>query len=139
MMASVEFARARPDWHVVVRPHPNESVSDLRECLLGLDEDVGRDIEIDKESPLADACSKSSAVLGVNSTALVESLLAGCKVVLLRVPSAPPFFEPLLEQGRARAVRSGQELARYIQDLPQGTPRGYFSEPVEDVRSLVET
>lgn len=138
MEVVIEFARLRPDWEIVVRPHPSESVSMINTYLQSFDSNIGGNIQVDKESSLAQACSQASVVLGVFSTALVESLLAGCKVLLLRLPASEPCFQPLLDDGEARAVQSGEELADCIDTLPHGSARSYFAEPVEDVGRLVE-
>lgn len=138
MGAVIQFSRLRPDWEIVVRPHPSESVSSLSSHLQSLDSELSKRIYVDKEPSLAQACSQVSVVFGVSSTALVECLLVGCKVVMLRLPSAAPYFQPLLDDGEARAVLSGEELADCIEVLPQGTARNYFAEPVEDVCRLVE-
>ena len=138
MESVIQYSRLRPDWEIVVRPHPSESVSNLSTHLQSLDSDIGGRIHVDKESSLAQACSQASVVFGVNSTSLVESLLGGCKVVMLHLPCSAPYFQPLLDDGEARAVHSGEELADCIEALPQGSARSYFAEPVEDVCALVE-
>jgi hypothetical protein len=136
--AVIQFSLLRPDWDVVVRPHPSESASSLSAQLQEFDRVVDGRIHVDDESSLAQACGKASVVFGASSTALVESLLVGCKMVMLRSATLPPRFQPLLDAGDALAVQSGKELADCIDVLPQGSARRYFAEPVEDVCALVE-
>jgi hypothetical protein len=40
--------------------------------------------------------------------------------------------------GHARKVKDGEELADVVDDLPVGSARGYFAEPVENVVAHVE-
>ncbi len=138
MEAVIVFSRLRPDWEIVVRPHPSESVSSLSSYLQSLGGDIGGLIQFEKETSLGQACNQASVVFGVCSTAMVESLLGGCKVAMLRLPSAGSYFQSLLDDGDAHAVQSGEELAGCIESLPKGSARSYFSDPVEDVCRLVE-
>ncbi|MDI9244977.1 hypothetical protein [Marinobacter sp. CHS3-4] len=135
---SVEFARERPDWNVTIRPHPNESSSDIRDELDALAADIPENIEIKSSKSFAEASSSASAVLGVNSTALIEASLAGCGVAILRLPESASNFKPLVDVGSALIIQNGVELAEKADELPAGLPRNYFSEPVDDVIGLVE-
>ncbi len=138
MEATIQFARLCPHWDIVVRPHPGESALSLRAYLRGLDKNTADRIRVDNTSTMAEASSQAGVVFGVNSTALLESLLGGCKVALLRLPNTAAYFQPLLEDGNAFAVASGEELADCVEDLKKGSARSYFAEVVEDVCTLVE-
>lgn len=134
----VEFAKRRDDWLIVVRPHPGESIELLNSYILGVDSRVFSRIKLERDSSLAEAAGSAEVALGVHSTALIECMLAGCKVAIMRLPNADACFQPLVDDGNACVVKSGADLSECIDDIPLGTARGYFSEPIEDVCSIVE-
>lgn len=130
------FAAQRPDWRVVIRPHPSESPTQLTENMKRIT--TSDNWRVEKEPSLQQHTAACAAVFGVNSTALIEALLAGCRVALLDTPSSAGYFDHLAREGHAAKVRDGAELAAAIDDLPYGDARGYFSEPVQDVAAHVE-
>jgi len=138
LASTVEFARKRPDWNVKIRPHPSENDINVKRELYLLDSTVAKKIEISSAESLAEASNQASVVLGVNSTALLEALLAGCRVAILRLSESASYFQPLINSGNAQIVLSGKDLADRIDDLPIGSARNYFSDPVTDIFPLVE-
>jgi hypothetical protein len=134
-----DFLKKRLDWLVRIRPHPSENPLTWAQYLETNAASQSRRLEIESGGALSASARLADVVLGVNSTALVESLLYGCKVVLVRLPNAAPYFQGLVDAGDAVAVRNGSELSACIDYLPKGNPQGYFSAPVEDVCELVES
>ena len=134
----VHFAQRRRDWTIVVRPHPGESKGLLEGYLSGVDSRVLSRIKVESENSLAEQAASAEVALGVNTTALLESILAGCKIAVMRFPNAGADFQPLIDGGNACIVTNGAELSECIDDMPLGTARGYFSEPIEDICSIVE-
>jgi len=130
------FGARRPDWKVVIRPHPSENAEELTDNMNRLG--VSDNWRIEKDRSLQEHAVVCGAVLGVNSTALVEALLAGCRVALLDISSSAGYFDDLAREGHATKVRDGDELADAIDDLPEGTARGYFSDPIQDIVGRVE-
>ena len=93
---------------------------------------------IENELGLHEQTAASSVVFGVNSTALVEALLAGCRVALLDTANIAEYFHGLAADGHATKVKNGEELAEIVDDLPSGSARGYFAESVDDIVAHVE-
>lgn len=130
------FAAQRPDWHVLLRPHPSENPAILRD-------EMNRHAAtsnwmVDKEQSLEEHAVSSFVVLGVNSTAILQAFLAGCRVALLDDPNSASYFDQLCSEGNATKVKNGKELAEIIDNIPIGNPRGYFAEPITDVVRHVE-
>lgn len=131
-----QFAARCPEWRVIVRPHPSENEEEIGRAM-------ARRMErsnwvVDGNADLAVQAAESGVVFGVNSTALIEAMFAGCRLVLLDTRGGGDYFEDLLETGDAVMVSKGEELAAVIDSVPIGDPRGYFAEPVRDVVALVE-
>lgn len=133
---AAEFAARRPDWHIVIRPHPSESPESLQNRMQKIT--CSQNWHINKESTLEENTNSSSVALGVSSTSIIQALLAGCRVAILDIPQNTGYFDLLVSEGNASKVESGQELAEVIDDLPTGNARGYFSEPVRDIVNHVE-
>lgn len=130
------FAAHRPDWKVVIRPHPSESAEHLRQQMTTIA--VTDNWRVEKEPSLQEHTAASAVVFGVNSTALVEALLAGCRVAILDADNSAGYFDSLAMDGHASKVKDGEELADVVDDLPVGSARGYFAEPVDDIVAHVE-
>ena len=130
------FAAHRPDWQVVIRPHPSESAEHLRQQMTTIA--VTENWRVEKEPSLQEHTAASAVVFGVNSTALVEALLAGCRVAILDADNSAGYFDSLAMDGHARKVKDGEELADVVDVLPVGSARGYFAESVDDIVAHVE-
>lgn len=133
---AASFSALRPDWEVVIRPHPSENPDQLRRQMAAIATTANWRVE--KQPSLQEHTAASSAVFGVHSTALIEALLAGCRVALLNGPTSGGYFDALARGGHAAQVRNGEELAQVIDNLPGGSARGYFASPVEDIVAYVE-
>ena len=127
------FANARPDWQIWYRPHPGENPEDIRARFGSLST-----VRVDAGSPFCEQAAAAEVAIGVYSTAVIEALLAGCRIALLDLGRSTNAFQHLAEQGKARMVTSGNELADAIEEIPHGDARDYYAEPVEDVASLIE-
>jgi hypothetical protein len=132
------FMTLRPDWRVVVRPHPSEQPETVRGLLRSQAPDAVDRVVIENERSLAEQAVGCVAAVGVNSTALIEVMLAGCRIAVMQFEGAASYFRRLAEDGHARLVHSGAHLAECVDDLPLGSARGYFAEPTRDVAALVE-
>lgn len=136
-----QFAALRPDWQVIYRPHPGENPQDIENRLRDLRTSgarAGRSIQIDAQTPFADQAAAAEAAVGAYSTAVIEAVLAGCRIALLDLGRSTNAFQYLADQGKARIVADGKELAEVIDKLPQGDARDYYAEPVHDVPELIE-
>ena len=92
-----------------------------------------------EEGPsLQDHAAASTVAFGAYSAALIEALLAGCRIAFLDIMNSGIFFDALIREGHAVKVENGEELAQIINDLPDGNARGYFTKPVDDIVERVE-
>lgn len=133
---TASFSAQRPEWQVVIRPHPSENPDHLRHQMAAMT--TTNNWRVEKDPSLQEHTAASSVVFGVNSTALIEALLAGCRVALLNTPNSASYFDELAREGHAAKVRDGEELAQVVDDLPDGNARGYFAHPVKDIVAHVE-
>lgn len=136
--ALAEFCDNRPDWNIIVRPHPSESIDNLKQALERKMKNKTKRIIFDKSTLLTDQAARANVAFGVNSTALLEALLCGCKVAILGTEAGGQYFQKLIEEEAAFVVNDGKELASSIESLPKGSARDYFNKPVDDVILLVE-
>lgn len=134
--ALAEFCVRRPDWRVVIRPHPNENADHLRHQMSTIA--TTDNWWVEKQCSLQEHTAISAVVFGVNSTALIEALLAGCRVALLDAENSVGYFDSLAVDGHATKVKNGEELAKVVDDLPSGSARGYFANPIDDIVAHVE-
>lgn len=131
------FIKKRPDWQVIVRPHPSESSDVLKRQLIEFVENSPKRVQVGNEQSLSEQAAQSGVALGVNSTAIIESMLAGCRVALMPLGSANT-YKDLSRNGKAKTVQNGTELAEVIDDIPEGDARDYYAKPVDDVVSFIE-
>lgn len=130
------FAARRLDWDIVIRPHPSESENDLRTQMMAMATTSNWSVE--REFTLAEHAAAAAVVFGVNSTALIEALFAGCRVAVLDDDNSAAYFDALVIDGHAMKVQDGKELAEVVDALPDGSSRGYFAPPIVDVVGHVE-
>lgn len=130
------FCALRPEWRVIIRPHPNENPAHLRK-FMSLKATTNNWV-VEKGPSLQDHAAASAVAFGAYSTALIEALLAGCRIAFLDVMNSGIFFDGLIREGHAVKVKNGEELAQIINDLPDGNARGYFAKPVDDIVARVE-
>lgn len=106
---------------IVYKLHPEES-ADWRErypVLLDLMK-AGRITVVDNTGPqLYELLAKSLWVLGVYSTALLESVAFGCACFILNAPGAEN-VQPLVQQGVFQLVNDARDLRAYLGKAPNG-------------------
>lgn len=133
---AANFAFYRPDWRVIIRPHPSEDEKTVDNVMRASAKT--NNWLVDRTASLYEQARQSSVVFGVNSTALVEALMLGCRVAVLSTDRAANYLNTLVRNKDAQTVADGEELARVIEEIPEGNGRGYFAEPVENVVAHVE-
>lgn len=130
----IAFAKARPDWQVWYRPHPGENAEEVRARFRKISS-----VAVDAHTHFTEQAASAEVALGVYSTAVIEALFAGCRIALLDLGRSANVFQRLADQGKARMITNGSELADVIESIPVGDARDYYAEPVEDVANFVES
>lgn len=134
---SASFAALRPDWSVIIRPHPSEN-ADVLFRKMAMKASNSCNWRVEKEPSLAEHAAASSVVFGVNSTAIIEAAYAGCRVALLETSVSGGYFEALARERTAYSVKDGIELSEVVDVLPDCDVSGYFSTPVRDIVAYIE-
>ena len=130
----VRFCELRKDWDVIYRPHPNEDSAHVRrffELSYG-----GGNVWVDNKTSLVEQAAIANVAIGVYSSAIVEALHMGCRVAVLQLGNSPDSIGALIQSGDAAVFSSGQELADRIEEIPSGTARDFYVEPVQDILTL---
>ncbi len=127
---AVEFAETHREYKVVYRLHPSE-VEDwesLYPKLYASSIETGNiTVETGKMNPLHKSLAMSKFVVGVNSTALIESLTLNCKLILVDLPGVE-YFQGLIDQKLVKKVENAETLAKILKDDTEDIiiDRNYF-------------
>ncbi|WP_200255656.1 hypothetical protein [Halorhodospira neutriphila] len=131
-----DFSQKRPDWEIIIRPHPKENSSLLHKKMK--ERTCEKNWRIEKNTKLEKHLITSSVALGLSSTALIESLLAGCRAVIIDNPKNPGYFNDSNNKDNITKVKNGEELSKIIDDIPLKSPRGFYATPSENILQTIE-
>lgn len=142
--AIVEFARSRPDVRVVMKTKPQSiRLEEVFKMLGELADPLPANFSIVKGGDPIELIAESHAVIGFNTTALLEALAAGKPVIVPDFAEArdPAMADLVVDLGEAvHKARSPEELkqlaARYI-DMPAETSAELSATAMEALRQWV--
>lgn len=127
---ALQTAEKRPDYRVVFRLHPNETLELYEAALAG--QDVPGNFELSHRSPNIFALlSQASIQVGSFSTTLFEGMSLGARTVVMDLPGAD-YMRPAIERGDALFARDAGELAEKLDQAPLAAdPQFYYAEPAK--------
>ena len=115
---ALEFAGQNKEYKVVYRLHPSEAEQwkALYPKLYSFSmENNNFLVETGAVNPLYKSFAGSKFVVGVNSTALIESLAANCKLILVDLPGVE-YFQNLIDKELVKKVKNAEQLAKAIKE-----------------------
>ncbi len=115
---ALEFAGQNKEYKVVYRLHPSEAEQwkTLYPKLYSFSmENNNFLVETGAVNPLYKSFAESMFVVGVNSTALIESLAANCKLILVDLPGVE-YFQSLIDKELVKKVKNAEQLAKAIKE-----------------------
>ncbi len=127
---ALEFANKYKEYKVIYRLHPSE-VEQWKTLYPNLySYSMKNDnitIETKDNNPLHKSFAQSKVVVGVNSTALIESLAANCKLILIDLPGVE-YFQSLVDKKLVKKVNNSEQLAKVIKEegKQKNIDRNYF-------------
>lgn len=111
-----EFARQNSEYKVIHKLHPGEFYRWKEKYLILLEAIKLDNFEIvENEKHLYNILKQSNYVVGVNSTAIYESLLLECKVILLDLPGMKEYMQSLLDLGIAKKALNIEDIINQIE------------------------
>jgi len=120
---ALEFANKYKEYKVVYRLHPSE-VDEWKSLYPELYsfsmENSNMVIETGIVTPLYKSFAESKFVVGVYSTALIESLAANCKLILIDLPGVE-YFQDLIDKNLVKKVKSVDQLKRALKENDEST------------------
>jgi len=127
---ALEFASKNEEYKVIYRLHPSEAEEwkNLYPKLYDFSmENKNIVIETAKSNPLHKSFAESKFVVGVNSTALIESLTLNCKLILVDLPGVE-YFQSLIDKKLVKKVKNAEQLAKVLKEDNEHTiiNRDYF-------------
>ncbi len=72
-------------------------------------------VETGAVNPLYKSFAESKFVVGVNSTALIESLAANCKLILVDLPGIE-YFQSLIDKKLVKKVKNSEQLTKVTKE-----------------------
>ncbi len=115
---ALEFANQNKKFKVVYRLHPSE-VGQWKVLYPKLYtsslENNNIKVETAIENPLYRSFAESKSVVGVYSTALIESLAANCKLILVDLPGVE-YFQDLIDKELIKKVKNCDQLLDVIEE-----------------------
>jgi hypothetical protein len=130
--AAVATARSLPDYTVIYRLHPNESLEDYRTLGEALASDYGTDLPANfslshRDPVFLDLVSRSEFLIGAFSTTLFEGLALGCKVLVLPLSGYENVL-PAIEAGDLTLISNLEALPEYLAAAkPAKDPFRYYA------------
>jgi hypothetical protein len=129
---ALEFANQNQNYKIVYRLHPSEVErwENLYPNLYSFSKNNNNlTVETQKNNPLHKSFAESKFVVGVNSTALIESLAAHCTLVLVDLPGIE-YFQILIDKGLVKKVQNAKQLAQAVTEdnHMNSIDRDYFFE-----------
>ncbi len=115
---ALEFASQNKEFKVVYRLHPSEAGKwkVLYPKLYSFSmENRNIVVEAAIENPLYRSFAESKFVVGVYSTALIESLAASCRLILVDLPGVE-YFQDLIDRELVKKVKNIDELLSVIEE-----------------------
>lgn len=127
---AVEFASQNKEFKVVYRLHPSEASewkSLYPELYSFSMKNTNMVVEIGIVTPLYKSFAESKFVIGVYSTALIESLAANCKLILVDLPGVE-YFQDLIDKELVKKVKNAEQLGKIVRedDKPMMIDSHYF-------------
>ncbi len=115
---AVEFASQNKEFKVVYRLHPSEA-SEWKSLYPELYSSSIKNSNIVVETgivtPLYKSFAESKFVVGVYSTALIESLAVNCKLILVDLPGVE-YFQDLTDRALVKKVKSVEQLGKVLKE-----------------------
>lgn len=99
--------------HIVIRPHPRETVSEL----LKYERFDNPRVEIKRKGDVHDLCMGADLVIGMNSVLLVEACYLGCIVLSIQPGKIGPDRLPTNRLRFSRAVYEPEEIRSSVDEL----------------------
>lgn len=126
---AITLSEMLTDFEIVYRLHPSENKV-WKEVYPTLKDAVEKNrnlkIELSNEKPLYDSFSETKFVVGAFSTALIEALAVGCKLVFINLPGVE-YFQYLFDNNLFPLVSNNSELELLIKnDFTCGVSKEYF-------------
>jgi len=113
---ALEFASKNKEFKVVYRLHPSE-VEKWRSLYPKLYSfsmnNSNMVVETGIVTPLYKSFAESKFVVGVYSTALIESLVANCELILVDLPGVE-YFQDLIDKELVKKVKNAEQLGNII-------------------------
>ncbi len=127
---ALEFAFQNKEYKVIYRLHPSEAAQwkilypKLYSCSM---ENNNIIVETGVSNPLYKSFAESKFVVGVNSTALIESLTLNCKLILVDLPGVE-YFQKLVDKQLVQKVKNAKQLSKLLKEDNKDTiiDRDYF-------------
>lgn len=119
---AIKFSTLNPDWQVQIKAHPKENLKLLQNRLVQASANAGSVTALD--SDILSAVQGATVVIGENSTALVEAMLAGRPVVLFK--GRYRVFQRLKDSGKAPMVSSAEQLSEIVSQVSPQTVEEFF-------------
>lgn len=118
---ALEFAAKTKEYRVIYRLHPSEA-GDWKALYPKLYsfsmENENIVVETGASNPLHKSFAESKFVVGVNSTALIESLAANCKLILIDLPGVE-YFQSIIDKKLVKMVDNSEQLTKVIRENDQ--------------------
>nr|WP_321268050.1 hypothetical protein [uncultured Sulfurimonas sp.] len=112
-----DFAKQNDEYKIIYKLHPIEFEKWKVEypLLLKLKNEYNVEI-IEDEINLYTLMNQASYVIGVNSTAIYESILFDCKIILIDLPGMREYMQPLIDLGVADTANNISNINNLIQN-----------------------
>lgn len=131
------YAKYNRDYEVICRLHPSEVAvwQSLYPRLYEASKELNNlSIEVPSEIPLYESLLLSTYVVGVSSTVIIESLVAGCQLILLNLPGIE-HFQALIDKKICPVVSNHKELKDVINmNVYNKIDKKYFFSDVKKFR-----
>lgn len=115
---ALEFATQNKEYKVVYRLHPSEAEQwkVLYPKLYSFSmKNSNFSVETREINPSHKSFAESKFVVGVNSTALIESLAVNCKLILVDLPGVE-YFQSLIDKELVKKVKNSEQLTKAIKE-----------------------
>jgi hypothetical protein len=112
-IAASALQRTRPDWELVVRPHPSDDVAEYRALAAQLDHAW---VTVDATTPILELLASARLCIASASTVALQTVLTDTRVVVLNATSVP-WAPPLDGLTRVPVVSDAAGLVVAIEDV----------------------
>lgn len=135
LRVAIEFAKLKPDMHVVVKMHPRNSFEEFQKIIDASSFSASNFEMVQSERSSLELIAESEVAVGAFSTALIEAAGLGTKVAILRLPGWE-HLTPMVERGYAKVFDGAQQLAEGLHSLEFPADIYFFYGHKADIASL---